>query len=104
MFCVNCGNEISERAVVCVKCGVPTTAGTFVPVDAKSRTAYILLGVFLGGLGIHNFYAGRTVQALVQLLITVLTGWLILPLLGVGIWAIVEVCTVKTDGKGRPMA
>lgn len=24
----------------------------------KSRLAYILMGLFLGGLGVHNFYAG----------------------------------------------
>lgn len=24
----------------------------------KSRAAFVLLGLFLGGLGIHNFYAG----------------------------------------------
>ncbi|MBQ3218003.1 MAG: TM2 domain-containing protein [Akkermansia sp.] len=29
----------------------------------KSRLAYILLGVFLGSLGIHNFYAGYTCSA-----------------------------------------
>ena len=104
MFCVNCGNAISDGAVVCVKCGVPTSVATQASRDAKNRTTYILLGVFLGGLGVHNFYAERTSRAVGQLLVTVLTGWLIVPLLAVCIWAIVDVCTIKTDGKGIAMA
>jgi len=107
MFCSNCGAEISDRAPICVKCGVPTGSQPLSNVVAgasdKSRVAYILLGVFPGGLGIHNFYAGYIGKAVAQLLITVFTFWLVVPLVAVWIWVIVEVCTVKTDGKGRPM-
>jgi TM2 domain-containing membrane protein YozV len=102
LFCKHCGNQISDRAVVCVKCGVGTGLG-LPPADSKSRTTYVLLGIFLGGLGIHNFYAGRTGQAVAQLLITLLTGWLIFPLIAVGIWVIVEVCTIRVDAKGRQL-
>jgi TM2 domain-containing membrane protein YozV len=68
----------------------------------KSRVAYILLGLFLGGLGIHNFYAGYTGRAVAQLLITLLTGWLIVPILIVGIWVLIEVITVTSDAQGLP--
>ena len=66
----------------------------------KSRVAYILLGIFLGTLGIHNFYAGYNGKGIAQLLITVLT-------FGLGglvtwIWAIVDVCTVTVDAGGVP--
>jgi TM2 domain-containing membrane protein YozV len=66
----------------------------------KSRTAYIVLGIFLGMLGIHNFYAGYTGKAVGQLCLTILT----LGYLGViaWIWAIVEVCVVTQDGQGIP--
>ena len=50
---------------------------------AKQRIVYILLALLLGGLGIHNFYAGHTGRAVAQLLITIFvafTFWLILPL------------------------
>jgi TM2 domain-containing membrane protein YozV len=104
MFCSNCGNEISDRAAICVKCGVPTSNMTAaIQGGSKSRLVYILLGVFLGGLGIHNFYAGRTGRGVAQLLITLFTFWLIVPLIAVWIWVIVEICTVKVDGKGQPM-
>ena len=64
----------------------------------KSRTSYIVLGIFLGSLGIHNFYAGYTGRAVGQLCLTVLT----LGYLGVvsWIWAIIEICTVEKDSTG----
>jgi len=64
----------------------------------KSRTSYIVLGIFLGALGVHNFYAGYTGRAVGQLCLTVLT----LGYLGIvsWIWAIIEICTVEKDGTG----
>ena len=70
--------------------------------EQKSRIAYILLALFLGGLGIHNFYAGYTGKAVAQLLITLLLFWLIVPILIVWIWVIVEICTVTKDANGVP--
>jgi len=69
----------------------------------KSRIAYILLGLFLGGLGIHNFYAGYAGRGVAQLLITLLTGWLIVPLFVVGLWVLIEIIVVSQDAYGRPM-
>ncbi len=64
----------------------------------KSRTSYIVLGIFLGALGIHNFYAGYTGRAVGQLCLTVLT----LGYLGIvsWVWAIIEICTVERDSTG----
>ncbi len=100
MYCKQCGNEILDNAAVCVKCGVAT--GIPLPAEnpAKSRTSYILLGVFLGGLGIHNFYAGYTGKALAQLLTNLIIGWLIIPWIAISIWVLVEICTVVEDADG----
>ena len=70
----------------------------------KSKTAFILFGIFLGSLGIHNFYAGYKSKGLTQLLVSVLLCWLILPYLAMYIWAIVEICTVEHDADGNLMA
>ena len=103
MLCSDCRTQISDKAVICIHCGVPT--GVSWPA-AKSRLGYILLGLFLGIFGAHNFYAGYIPKAVTQLLITVLIGWLVfplfLPLLIVLIWAIMDICTVTKDGSGKP--
>ena len=69
----------------------------------KTRLAYILLGIFLGGLGVHNFYAGYTGKGVAQLLMTLFLWWTILVPLGVWIWIIVEIVTVEHDALGNPM-
>ena len=71
--------------------------------ESHDRIIYILLGLFLGSLGIHNFYAGRTGAGVAQLLITILLGWLYgIGLLAVFIWVISELITVTEDGAGVP--
>ena len=125
--CVNCGAGLEPGNPRCPKCGSaveglvspmpqPAQPPQYAQVDkpvfqtgnapslgssAKSRMAYILLGVFLGPLGIHNFYAGYNGKGVAQLLITLLLGWLFFPLMVVWIWAVIEVCTVKQDAHGN---
>lgn len=69
----------------------------------KTRVAYILLGLFLGGLGVHNFYAGYSGKGVAQLLITLFLWWTIIAPIAVTIWIIVEVCTVDRDAYGNPL-
>ena len=78
--------------------GQPQYAG-----PAKSRVTYIILGLLLGGLGIHNFYAGYAGRGVAQLLITLLTSWFG-GFVIIWIWVIIEICTVSVDASGRPMA
>lgn len=67
--------------------------------EEKSRTAYVLLAIFVGPIGIHNFYAGYKGKGVVQLLISVLSlGFLAL---FVWIWNIVEAINVKQDAEGN---
>jgi len=67
-------------------------------VGRKSRIVYILLGLFLGGFGIHNFYAGYTGKACLQLLLT-FTG-IGFPI--VVIWVILDIIFVKQDANRVP--
>lgn len=100
MFCTNCGAQIDDKAFVCPSCGVRNLAATPTAPLGKSHLAYVLLGIFAGGLGIHNFYAGYTGRAATQLLLTILScGMLSIVSF---IWAIIEVCVVKVDAEGRP--
>ena len=78
-------------------------------ITAKDRVTYVLLAIFLGELGIHNFFAGYTNRAILQLVACLV----VIPLAaiitcGVGlllyfplkVWVIVEACTVTQDAKG----
>lgn len=76
----------------------------------KSALAAGLLGIFLGGLGVHNFYLGRTSLGLVQLLISLLSFGV---LAGVSaIWGLVEGILYlvgssprwQVDGRGVPLS
>ena len=69
---------------------------------SKSKVAFVLLGVFFGSLGIHNFYIGRTKQGVIQLLISVLSVGMLS--FASWIWAIVDICTVNADARGVPLS
>lgn len=104
-FCGNCGAPSNPGATVCTQCGVAFP----VPVPAgmqKSKIAAGILGILLGGLGIHNFYLGYTGKAVAQLLISILSiGFLSFVS---AIWGLVEGIMILTgsiavDGKGVPL-
>lgn len=66
----------------------------------KSKIVAGILGLFLGTLGIHNFYLGYTGKAVAQLLLT-LIGWIILigPIIS-GIWALIEAILILCSSYG----
>ena len=119
MKCIYCNNEIPAGAVNCPTCGAvvqqqaqQAQQAQQMPADAKpkSRILYQVLALFLGQLGIHNFYAGRTTIACIQLAITIIGNIIAICVLdasgGVGpviIWALIEIFAVKKDGRGIPM-
>ncbi len=72
----------------------------------KSKLAAGLLGIFLGSLGVHNFYLGYTGKAIAQLLISLLTCGF--GAVASGIWGLVEGILILTgsitkDAKGIPL-
>jgi hypothetical protein len=74
----------------------------------KSKLVAGLLGIFLGGLGIHRFYLGHTKIGVIQLLLTVVLGFFTLGL--VGLWGFIEGIMIiagsahfRTDAQGIPL-
>lgn len=68
----------------------------------KKRWVYILLGFFLGSLGVHNFYAGYSKEAIAQLVVSLL----LFPVGGTiitGVWALANIICRSKDAKNRPM-
>ena len=86
-YCNNCGNQVHPEAVFCVRCGVKLGGENEKSAhsDGKSRIVGGLLGIFLGGLGVHNFYIGRTKRAIAQLLLTLILPFSFIVLFIVGI-------------------
>lgn len=137
MFCKNCGSEMDNNAAVCVKCGVAagngnsycpncgaavmpganacTSCGVLLtqPVPAgeqKSKVAAGLLGIFLGGFGVHNFYLGNTSRGLIQVLVCIIGGIVTCGLAAAAmeIWGLVEgimilTGSISTDARGIPL-
>ena len=79
----------------------PLVSGQVVPVYSrlpKSRTAYIVLGIFLGAFGAHNFYAGYTGKAVGQLCLTLLSFFYLA--VAAWLWAVIEICIIDADSAG----
>lgn len=102
--CSECLAKISDRAETCPKCGSPTDSRSAGKSD-RSRAVYIGLALFLGWIGIHNFYAGRGFEGLIQILVLAICAFTAGPgaLFVTAVWAIINICTVSTDGKGLKM-
>jgi len=101
MFCSNCGAEVNDNAVVCVKCGCAVNRpqpreATFDPnKSSKEWLVCLLLCFFLGYLGLHRFYVGKTGTGIAQLLTA---G-------GCGVWALIDFIMIIlgkfTDADGK---
>lgn len=136
MYCKNCGSNLPEGFRYCSSCGVsanmgstfcascgrpvPQPAGPICPNcngatgqpypgynPSKSKLTAGLLGIFLGMFGVHNFYLGYTGKAVAQLLITLLSCFILcfVPL----IWGMIEGVMLLTDkitvdGRGYPLS
>ena len=79
-----------------------STPKTNVKISGKSRVTAGLLGIFLGGFGVHNFYLGFHVKAIIQILLSVFCC-------GVGsIWGFIEgililANKINVDAKGETL-
>ena len=99
-FCPQCGQPTPPNSVVCLNCGVSLQNYGMQP--QKSKMAAGLLGICLGGWGIHNFYLGNTTRGIIQIIVTIVTC-------GIGaIWGLVEgimilTGAINTDAKGNPL-
>ena len=122
MNCTNCGSEISNDAKFCSVCGSPAPVQNGGAENAapnyqnpapnyqnalpnaapKSRLLAGLLGLLLGGIGVHNFYLGNTTRAVIQIVVSRVTC-------GIGaVWGFVEgiliLCRqINTDAYGIPL-
>ncbi len=107
--CQNCGGIIEEGMLHCPYCGFSIKPQYQKPFSSKSKMAAGLLAIFLGTLGIHNFYLGNTSKGVLQIALT-FGGFLTCGLTSIscGIWALVEGImilsgSINEDADGNPL-
>lgn len=61
-----------------------------------SKVAYVLIAFFLGGLGIHNFYAGKIGLGILYIVFC----WTFIPAIAAFVQAIIAICKTS-DAYGR---
>lgn len=70
--------------------------------EPKKKIVAGLLGIFLGGFGVHNFYLGYTKRAVIQIVVSLVTC-------GIGAWwGIIEgimilIGKIDTDADGNTL-
>ncbi len=72
----------------------------------KNYVVFIILAIFLGGLGIHNFYAGYRDRGLAELVVWLILSCISCGFLGILCWVyvIIDIIYIKQDAAGRPFA
>lgn len=73
------------------------------PIVYKKRIVFVLLGIFLGCLGFHNFYAGFAGRGVSQLLLSLVLLATPLTCFPVYIWVIFEILFVTEDARSVRM-
>ncbi len=73
MFCENCGKEIIEGDFYCAECGtaVKREMNMF---EGENKIIIILIAIFCGAFGIHNFVLGETKKGIVRIAGSLLCG------------------------------
>jgi TM2 domain-containing membrane protein YozV len=116
VYCKQCGIKIPEGTKFCPECGAnqsnvsepkpnqPILNG----VEQKSRLVAGLLGIFIGTLGIHNFYLGYNKNGIIQILLTTLGSFILIGPFISWIWSLIEAINIftggiKVDANGIPL-
>ena len=98
MFCNKCGKEIADSSAFCQFCGnqvnAPVTNQVIAEKEPKSQFIAILLCLFLGMIGIHDFYMDRYNAGICKILILLLLGWLGIGFFIVGIWVLLDILII----------
>ena len=90
-FCANCGAQVNANADYCTNCGAMLNAkNTSAKLGGQDKVTVILLCLFLGALGVHNFMMGENKKGVFKILMNFCVG------LG-GIFALIDLIKILTD-------
>ena len=122
MFCSYCGSKLKNETA-CPNCGAPVTKANYTESNAnpienmfnsvfekghKSKVLVVILAIFFGGWGIHNFYLGFNKRAITQILLTTVGSLFIIGPFISSIWGFVEgilymIGSKNTDSEGKAL-
>ena len=94
-FCSNCGATVNENQEICLTCGCKVApdnkqATAKGKLNGQDKMTMILVCLFLGGLGIHNFMMGETKRGIWKIVLSFCCG------IG-GILALIDLIKICTD-------
>lgn len=111
-YCIMCGTKMEKDDKFCINCGsnqIPNENKNInspkVEVQKPSEKSKIeagVLGILVGGLGVHSFYLGYTAKGIIQIVVSLITC-------GAGsLWGITEgvlilLGYIKEDCNGIPL-
>lgn len=109
MYCQHCGKEIEDNARFCQYCGqevgqtpkkevVQQTIIIKKEREPKSQFIAIILCLFLGMIGIHDFYLERNAAGVAKLLIMLLLGWIVIGIIINSIWCLIDFVLILCKG------
>ncbi len=77
-YCSNCGATLAPNADVCMACGVAVkkavASSSNEDLNGQDKMVMILICLFLGGLGIHNFLMGETKKGVFKIIMSFCCG------------------------------
>ena len=79
VYCPNCGTKVPENVRFCPKCGREICQSGN-RTGQKDKLVAGLLAIFLGYLGIHYFYLGKTTGGIITIVLSLCTC---------GLWSVV---------------
>jgi hypothetical protein len=87
-YCHACGSELHIEAEICPRCGVRQRFGRIAPEGSSDRKILpaFLFAFFLGVLGVHRFYVGKTGTGIVMVVVSLTVVGLIVT----AIWSLID--------------
>ena len=70
LYCPKCGQKVDKNIIYCPVCGQKVDGSKINNPNQRSKIGAGLLGIFIGYLGVHNFYLGYTSKGIAQILLT----------------------------------
>lgn len=97
-FCQNCGNAVAEGAEVCLSCGVAIKKSNSEYLAGKDKLVIVLVLLFLGGFGVHNFVMGENKKGIAKIVLC-FAGFLTCGITDIvlGVLLIIELVRILTD-------